>query len=96
MVLIKEKSLNLKFKPHNIYNPNQTRKDFIQTSKIHSELLFKHCSCYSDTRGVTMGWMVDMTISCVLLWRSALSGKMAGTTTIEVDVGGGSNSQWHR
>jgi hypothetical protein len=30
----------------------QTRKDFIQASEIHSELLFRHCSCYSDTRGV--------------------------------------------
>jgi hypothetical protein len=43
----------LKFKPHNIYNTTQTCKDFIQASEIHSELLFKHCSCYSDTRGVT-------------------------------------------
>jgi hypothetical protein len=32
----------------------QTRKDFIQASEIHSELLFRHCSCYSDTRGVTI------------------------------------------
>jgi hypothetical protein len=29
LVWIKEKSLNLKFKPHNIYNTNQTCKDFI-------------------------------------------------------------------
>ncbi len=28
-------------------------KDFIQASEIYSELLFKHSSCYSDTRGVT-------------------------------------------
>jgi hypothetical protein len=34
----KEKSLNLKFKPYNIYNTNQTYKDFIQASKIPSEL----------------------------------------------------------
>jgi hypothetical protein len=27
--------------------------DFIQASKLHSALLFKHYSCYSDTRGVT-------------------------------------------
>jgi hypothetical protein len=46
-------SLNLKFKPYNISWMGQTRKDFIQASKIHSELLFRHCSCYSDTRGVT-------------------------------------------
>jgi hypothetical protein len=31
----------------------QTRKDFVQASEIHSELLFRHSSCYSDTRGVT-------------------------------------------
>jgi hypothetical protein len=43
----------LKFKPYNIYNTNQTCKDFIQASKIHSKLLFKHCRCYRDTRGVT-------------------------------------------
>jgi hypothetical protein len=42
----------LKFKPHNIYNTNQTCKDFIQAFKIHSELLFKHYSCYSDNMGV--------------------------------------------
>jgi hypothetical protein len=53
LVWIKEKSLNLKFKPHNIYNTKQTCKDFIQAFKIYSELLFKYCSCYSDTRGVT-------------------------------------------
>jgi hypothetical protein len=46
-------SLNLKFKPYNISCTGQTRKDFIQASKTHSELLFKHCSYYSDTRGVT-------------------------------------------
>jgi hypothetical protein len=50
---LKEKSLNLKFKPYNIYNINQICKDFIQAFEIHSELMFKHCSCYSDTRGVT-------------------------------------------
>jgi hypothetical protein len=55
MVWIEEKSLNLKIKPHNIYNTNQTHKDFIQASEIHSELLFKHCSYYSDTRGVKSG-----------------------------------------
>jgi hypothetical protein len=46
-------SFNLKFKPYNISCTVQTRKDFIQTSEIHSELLFRHCSYYSDTRGVT-------------------------------------------
>jgi hypothetical protein len=54
VVWTKEKSLNLKFKPHNIYNTNQTCKDFIQASGIHSEWLFKHCSCYNGTRGVTL------------------------------------------
>jgi hypothetical protein len=43
----------LKFKPYNILCTNQTCKDFIQSSKTRSELLFRHCSCYSDTRGVT-------------------------------------------
>jgi hypothetical protein len=43
----------LKFKPYDIYNTNQTCKDFIQASEIHNELLFKHCNFYSDTRGVT-------------------------------------------
>jgi transposase InsO family protein len=47
-------SLNLKFKPFNISCMGQTRKDFIQASEIHSELLFRHCSCYSDTKGVTV------------------------------------------
>jgi hypothetical protein len=46
-------SLNLKFKPYNISWTGQTRKDFIQASKIHSKLLFRHCSYYNDTRGVT-------------------------------------------
>jgi hypothetical protein len=35
-----------------MYNP--VLKDFIQASKTRSELLFRHCSCYSDTRGVTI------------------------------------------
>jgi hypothetical protein len=39
--LNKRKSLNLKFKPYNISNTNQTCTDFIQASEIHSELLFK-------------------------------------------------------
>jgi hypothetical protein len=34
-----------------MYNPNL--QGFIQASKIHSELPFRHYSCYSDTRGVT-------------------------------------------
>jgi hypothetical protein len=34
-----------------MYKP--TCKDFIQTSKLPSELLFIHCSCNSDTSGVT-------------------------------------------
>jgi hypothetical protein len=46
-------SLNLKFKPYNISCTGQTHKDLIQASEIHSELLFRHYSCYSDTRGVT-------------------------------------------
>jgi hypothetical protein len=53
LVCIEEKSLNSKFKPHNIYNTNQTCKDFISVSEIHSELLLKYYSCYSDTTGVT-------------------------------------------
>jgi hypothetical protein len=47
-------SLNLKFKHYNISCTSQTRKDFIHASEIHSELLFMHGSCYSDTRGVTL------------------------------------------
>jgi hypothetical protein len=43
----------LKFKPYNILFTTQTCKDFIQASKIQSKSLFKHCSCYSDIRGVT-------------------------------------------
>jgi hypothetical protein len=31
----------------------EIRKDFIQAFKTRSELLFRHCSYYSDTRGVT-------------------------------------------
>jgi hypothetical protein len=46
-------SLNLKFKPYNISCPVQTNKGSIQASEIHSELLFRYCSCYNDTRGVT-------------------------------------------
>jgi hypothetical protein len=46
-------SLNLKFKPYNISCTGQTRNDFIQSSKTCSELLSRHYSCYSDTRGVT-------------------------------------------
>jgi hypothetical protein len=46
-------SLNLKFKPFNISCTGQTREDFIQASELHSELLLRHCSYYSDTRGVT-------------------------------------------
>jgi hypothetical protein len=42
-------SLSLKFKPYNISWTGQTRKDFIHASEIHSELLFRHSSCYSDT-----------------------------------------------
>jgi hypothetical protein len=41
-------SLNFKFKPYNISCPVQTHRDSIQASKIHSELLFRCCSCYSD------------------------------------------------
>jgi hypothetical protein len=42
----------LNFKPYNISCTTQTCKDFIQASKIHNELSFRHCSSYSDTRGV--------------------------------------------
>jgi hypothetical protein len=35
---------------------------------------------------LTMGWMVDVTLSCILLWSSALSGKMPSTTTVEAEV----------
>jgi hypothetical protein len=49
-------SLNLKFKPYNISCPVQTRRDSIQASEIHSELLFRYCSCYSDNRGVPTLW----------------------------------------
>jgi hypothetical protein len=45
-------SLILKFKPYNISCTAQTHKDFIQAFKTRSELLFRHCSCYSDTRCV--------------------------------------------
>jgi hypothetical protein len=38
---------------YNILCTNQTCKDFIQASKIPCELLFRQCSCYSGTRGVT-------------------------------------------
>jgi hypothetical protein len=31
----------------------QTHMDSIQASEIHSELLFRYCSYYCDTRGVT-------------------------------------------
>jgi hypothetical protein len=37
-----------------IWNSNQPHLDFIQASKLHSEVLWKHCSYYSDTRGVTL------------------------------------------
>jgi hypothetical protein len=30
--------------------------------------------------------MVDVTLSCVLLWSIALSGEMANTTTVEAEV----------
>jgi hypothetical protein len=43
-----------------IWNSNHTtliiqtkHTNFIQDYKLHSELLCKQCSCYSDTRGVT-------------------------------------------
>jgi hypothetical protein len=69
LVGIKEKSLNLKFKPYNIQYTNQTCEDFIQASEMHSELLFSHCSCYSDTRGVT-NYVVDYEALTILslLW----------------------------
>jgi hypothetical protein len=51
-------SLSLKFKPYNISCLVETRRDSIQTFEIHSELLFRYCSCYSDTRGVT--WAVAL------------------------------------
>jgi hypothetical protein len=54
-------NLNLKFKPYNIPCMVQTRRDFIQASEIHSELLFRYCICYSDTRGVTAGPAAEKT-----------------------------------
>jgi hypothetical protein len=52
--------MNLKFKRYNILCTNQTFKDFIQASIILSELLFKHCSCYSDIRGVTASPLTEI------------------------------------
>jgi uncharacterized protein YcfL len=46
-------SLNLEFKPYNISCMVETRRDSIQASKIHSELMFRYYSYYNDTRGVT-------------------------------------------
>jgi hypothetical protein len=43
----------LKLKLPNTQDTNQKCKDFIHAFEIHSEVLFEHCSCYSDTRGVT-------------------------------------------
>jgi hypothetical protein len=54
LVWIKEKSLNFEIQTSQHYNTNQTCKDFIQASEIHHVLQIKHCSCYSDTRGVTI------------------------------------------
>jgi hypothetical protein len=41
------------------YLINKSCKNFIQAFEIHSELLFKHCSCYSDARGVIQYFGVD-------------------------------------
>jgi predicted SprT family Zn-dependent metalloprotease len=43
----------LKFKPYDLLCTTQSCKDMIHASKIGSELLFRHYSYYSDTRGVT-------------------------------------------
>jgi hypothetical protein len=46
---------------------------------------------------VTTWGIGDMAMGGVLLWSSAVSGKMASTTTVEADgAGGGSSSQWCR
>jgi hypothetical protein len=46
---------------------------------------------------VTTWWMVDVAMSGVLLRSGAVSGKIASTTTVEVDgVKDGSSSQWRR
>jgi hypothetical protein len=45
--------LNLKFKPHTTYNTNQLVQDFIQFPQFKASYCSKHCSCYSNTRGVT-------------------------------------------
>jgi hypothetical protein len=46
----------LKFKPTNLY--------FIQASKLHSELWFKHYSYYSDTSVPHEGLFCSSVISC--------------------------------
>jgi hypothetical protein len=43
----------LKFNSYNTHNTNQTCKDFIQASEIHSELLFQHYNCFNNTSSVT-------------------------------------------
>jgi hypothetical protein len=75
-------SLNLKFKPYNISCIVQTRLDFIQASEIYSELLFRYCSCYSDTRGVTevvlvrSAWLIKE--SRRLHWHDSVGWHMPG------------------
>jgi hypothetical protein len=48
------------FKPYNHLCTTQSCKDFIQASKTRSEVLFKHCSCYSSTRGVTSSYITTL------------------------------------
>jgi hypothetical protein len=48
----------------------------------------------SDNFLLTMRWMVDVALSSVLPWSSALSREVASTTTIKADgAGGGSSSR---
>jgi hypothetical protein len=47
------KILSYKTSANRLGSNKRTWKDFIQAFEIHSELLFSHCSYYSDTRGVT-------------------------------------------
>jgi hypothetical protein len=57
---IKEFEFEIQTLQYLIYKP--TRKDFIQACKIHSELLFKHCSSYSDTMGVTALPLIEISV----------------------------------
>jgi hypothetical protein len=58
----------------------KTHLDFIQASMLHSEVLFKYCSCHSDTRGVTK-WRRR--------WLSATSSCQTVCGSTECEGGGG-------